>query len=358
LLTDEKITLILIHNPFTMKKNRLLILFLLAMPFAVVAQGDLDELFNGSVNDAKYLSEGYISPMMKAVGYGMNQGWYNTARPHKFPGFDLTLSVNPVFIPSTDKIFNVDNNKLQSVTLTSDMDGKTPGPAGTGNIPTIFGAEKNTTYTADAPAVGSFSGPTGTGLNLLPMPTLNLGIGLPKGTDLKLRFVPNIDLGKVSNDEITGSFGLFGIGVMHDVKQWIPGIKELPFDLSGFVGYTKMTLEAGIDSGDPNQKTEFTCSATTIQGIISKKISVLTGYAGVGYNIAKTKLAVKGNYDFNNDGDATDNGEKDPFALEVDSNGLRATFGLRLKFGPIAFHGDYTLAKYNAASVGFGINVR
>ena len=50
-----------------MKKNRLLILFLLAMPFAVAAQGDLDELFNGSVSDAKYLSEGYISPMMKAV---------------------------------------------------------------------------------------------------------------------------------------------------------------------------------------------------------------------------------------------------------------------------------------------------
>jgi hypothetical protein len=340
-----------------MKKNRLLILLLLAMPFAVAAQNGLDDILIGGAADAKYLGEGYISPMMKAVGYGMNQGWYNTAKPHKFPGFDLTLSVNPVFIPSVDKVFKVDNNKLSSVSLTSDVDGKNPGPTGSGNIPTIFGTDKSTTYTADPPAVGSFNGPNGSGLNFLPIPTLNLGIGLPKGTDLKIRFVPTLDLGKLSNDEITGSFGLFGIGVMHDVKQWIPGIKQLPFDLSAFVGYTKMTLDAGIEA-NTNRKAEFSCSATTIQAIISKKLSVLTGYAGLGYNMAKTKLAVKGDYDFNDDGDSADTSEKNPFTLEADSSGPRATFGLRLKFGPIAFHGDYTFAKYNAASVGFGINVR
>jgi hypothetical protein len=335
-----------------MKKNRLLILLLLTMPLGVFAQGDLDKLFEGSVADAKYLSEGYISPMMKAVGYGMNQGWYNTAKPHKFPGFDLTLSVNPVFIPSADKIFNVDNSKMSNVYLSTDMDAKNPGPTGKGNIPTIFGADKTTTYSSKTAVPGSFSGPTGTGLNFLPVPTLNLGIGLPKGFDLKFRFVPKIDLGKATNNEITGNFGLFGVGVMHDFKQYIPGIKALPFDLSAFVGYTKMTLSAGVDNSDPNKKAEFSCSATTIQAIISKKIAVLTGYAGFGYNMATTKLAVKGTYDFN--GTAV----KDPFNLTVDSNGPRATFGMRLKLGPIAFHGDYTFQKYKSASVGFGINVR
>jgi hypothetical protein len=75
-------------------------------------------------------------------------------------------------------------------------------------------------------------------------------------------------------------------------------------------------------------------------------------------NMATTKLGVKGNYDFNDDGDGNDTGEKDPFALSVASNGPRLTGGIRLKFGPIALHGDYTLAKYKSASVGFGINVR
>ena len=336
-----------------MKKNRLLLFFLLTMPFAVSAQGDLDDLFKGGVGDAKYLAEGYIAPMMKAVGYGLNQGWYNTAKPHKFPGFDLTLSVNPVFIPSADKIFNVDNSKLSELYLSKDMDGKTLSATDKGIIPTIMGADKQTTYTTKG-TISTFNGPSGINLGFLPVPTLNLGIGLPKGFDLKLRFVPTIDLGKASNDEITGKFGLFGIGILHDFKQWIPGIKQLPFDLSAFVGYTKMTLDAGLNPSNADQKAQFSSSATTIQVLISKKLSVLTPYAGVGINLATTKLDVKGTYDFGGGAGTV----KDPFALSVASNGPRLTGGLRLKFGPIAFHGDYTLAKYKSASVGFGINVR
>jgi hypothetical protein len=184
------------------------------------------------------------------------------------------------------------------------------------------------------------------------MPTINLGIGLPKNTDLKVRFVPSIDLGKASGNNITGNFNLWGIGVMHDIKQWIPGVKQLPFDLSGFVGYTQMKLSAGLDKGQPNNKADFSSSATTIQALISKKLAVLTVYAGVGYNLATTKLAINGTYDFNG------TQVKNPFALSETSNGARATGGLRLKFGPITFHGDYTLAKYKSASVGFGIAVR
>ncbi|MEJ0033086.1 MAG: DUF6588 family protein [Bacteroidota bacterium] len=193
--------------------------------------GDIINQGKASVADAKYLSEGYISPMLKAVGYGMNQGWYNTAKPHKFPGFDLTVSVNPVFVPSADKIFSVDNTKLGSVQLTQDIKGNNPGATGKGDIPTILGQKDiTTTYTAKLPATGSFNGPDGIGINFIPMPTAQLGIGLPKNTDLKVRFVPTVDLGKATSDNITGKFGLFGIGIMHDIKQWIPGVKALPFD--------------------------------------------------------------------------------------------------------------------------------
>jgi hypothetical protein len=339
-----------------MKKNRLLLLLLLVMPFVVAAQSGIGDIINqgkASVADAKYISEGYISPMMKAIGYGMNQGWYNTAKPHKFPGFDLTFSVNPVFVPSADKIFQIDNSKMSSVYLSQDINGNNPGVAGKGNIPTVLGKDKvTTTYTSKSALPGSFNGPDGIGINFIPMPTVNLGIGLPKNTDLKVRFVPSVNLGKATNDQLTGSFSLWGVGVMHDVKQWIPGMKMLPFDLSGFFGYTNMKLSAGVDKNKPGNTADFSCSATTIQALISKKLAVLTVYAGVGYNAATTKLAVKGTYDFNGAS------VKDPFALSVASNGVRATGGLRLKLGPLTFHGDYTLAKYKAASVGVGIAVR
>ncbi|HEX8061073.1 MAG TPA: DUF6588 family protein [Cyclobacteriaceae bacterium] len=339
-----------------MKKNRLLVLLLLAMPFAVAAQSGIGDIINqgkASVTDAKYLSEGYISPMMKAIGYGMNQGWYNTAKTHNFPGFDLTFSVNPVFVPSADKLFMVDNSKMTSVYLSQDINGKNPGQTGKGNIPTVLGKDKiTTTYTAKGAIPGTFNGPDGIGINFIPMPTANLGIGLPKNTDLKVRFVPSVDLGKATSNKMTGSFSLWGVGVMHDIKQWIPGVKALPFDLSGFFGYTNMKLSAGVDKNQPNNKADFNVSATTIQALISKKLAVLTVYAGLGYNMATTKLDVKGTYNFNGAS------VKDPFSFSAASNGARATGGLRLKFGPLTLHGDYTLAKYKAASVGVGIAVR
>ncbi len=337
-----------------MKKKRLLLL-IMAMPFAVAAQ-DFNELLKGSAADAKYLASGYIAPAMKAFGYGMNNGWYNTAKPHKIAGFDLTISANPVFIPSSDKLFQVDNSKMSSLELTRDVNGVAP-VNGKGNIATVFGTDESKAQLAlKSDLTGTtFNAPNGVNFGLLPVPTIHLGFGLPKGFDLKFRFVPTTKFGSGSDE---GSIGLWGIGVMHDFKQWIPGIKALPFDLSGFVGYTKMTAKVAIEEGGPDGKGEFGCSATTIQVIISKKLSVLTPYAAVGYNMAKTNLDVKGNYDLNDNGNSNDAGEKDPFSLSVKSTGPRLTGGIRLKFGPLAFHGDYTLAKYKSASVGFGINIR
>lgn len=342
-----------------MKKNRFLLLILLTLPAAVFGQDELGQLIKGSANDAKYLAEGYVTPFMRAFGYGMNQGWYNTAAPHKFPGLDITVNVSAVYVPNTDKLFQVDNTKLTTLYLSSDVDGKAVTSTSKGNIPTFFGPNKPTTFTQKSPLpAGSFAGPTGVDLKFLPVPMAQIGIGLPKGFDLKFRYVPKIDLNNLSGGDITGNFSLFGVGVMHDVKQYIPGIKALPFDLSGFIGYTSMKLEAGFDKNNKDRIGEFSSSATTIQAVVSKKIAVLTGYAGIGYNIAKTKLAVKGSYDLNANGTSGEAGEKDPVNFDVQSSGPRMTVGLRLKLAVIAFHADYTLQKYNALTAGFGINIR
>ncbi len=323
------------------------------LPHTSHAQDDINEILKGSLKDANYLLEGYITPVMNGIGNGLNQGWYNTAKVHKTLGFDLTLSATLVYVPSDDQFYLVDNNRLEQVKLVS-FDGQTVSPTGSANVPTIFGPDKAPTY-----QVGSsppFEGPPGLDLkntikiaNALPVPMYQLGLGLPKGFELKVRFAPTVTLSDFK-------FNLFGIGVMHDVKQYIPGIKSLPFDLSAFVGYTKMKAEQGIDaSAGQNQRAEIEFNSTTIQGLISKKISVLTIYGSVGYNIASSKLAMKGTYDLDDDGvpEATD-----PVNLDFSTSGVRATGGLRLKLAVFTFHGDYTLSKYNTLNAGFGINVR
>ncbi len=339
-----------------MKNIPLLLLFSI-LSVSAFAQDDLDQLLKGGKADANKLVDGYISPFLKVFGYGLNQGWYNTAKNHKTLGVDLTVSVSAVYVPNSDLFYTVNNSQLTTVRL--ENTGTAPVTAtGSGNVPTMFGSATAPTYRPTSSGGIAFSGPGGSidlkkelGIQALPVPIANLGIGLPKGIDLKFRFVPQIDFGD-------GKFSLFGVGVMHDIKQYIPGVKSLPFDLAAFVGYTKMKLSVSMDAANPanaDQQGIFETSATTIQGLISKKVSVLTVYGGLGYNIANTKLAIKGAFDM--DGNNTKE-TIDPVSVKADANGPRVTAGMRLKLAVFTFHGDYTIQKYSALTVGFGIAVR
>jgi hypothetical protein len=339
----------------TFKAAALFILCIMFLqPQASLAQGNFDDLLKGSLRDANILAEGYAGPAMRALGAGLNHGWYNTAKPHKTLGFDLTITGTLMYIPGSDQLYKVDNNTLTDVKLIS-YDGQTISPTGSGNVPTIFGPSKSPTYeyisTGD-----TFLGPEGQSLkdaikiaDALPVPMYQLGLGLPKGFELKVRFAPTVKM-----DDF--QFNLFGIGIMHDVKQYIPGIKVIPFDLSLFAGYTKLAAEQKINpTNGQNQKGVMEFSATTIQALASKKISVLTLYGGVGYDFTSSTLDLKGTYDLDDDGtpEATD-----PVNLDFSTSGFRATAGLRLKLAVFTFHGDYTLGQYNALNAGFGISVR
>jgi len=316
------------------------------------AQGSVQDAIKGSVSDANTLVNGYVSPALTAIGYGLNQGWYNTAKPHKVLGIDVTATINFMKIPTSAATYYIDNSKLNTIE-------RLTGPGGnpqSGNVPTIFGSNIAPSYGYKPNGTPGFSGAPGTDLsgvpviqNSLPIPMAQLGLGLPKGFELKFRYVPTINFGNNQGS----NFNLFGVGLMHDVKRYIPGIKLLPFDLSGFVGYTKMTLNAAFDSNHPDQIGTLSSSATTIQGVISKKLAVLTAYAGLGYNFAKTKISVTGNYDLGN-------GTYVPVQLGASANstGPRMTAGLRLKLAIFTFHGEYTLQKYSALTLGFGLSIR
>lgn len=317
--------------------------------FNTYAQSDIDNIVKGSQQDANILVSGYVSPALAVIGSGLNQGWYNTAKPHKVLGVDLTTTLSFMSVPSSDMTYFVDNTKLTNIERVS---GGTPQ---SGNVPTVFGSSTAPTYRYKS-TTNTFSGPGGAGLddvpvvkNSVPIPTLQLGVGLPKGFDLKIRLVPTTKFG----DNSASSFNMFGIGVMHDVKQYFPGVKSLPFDLSAFVGYTNMKLNIVFDASHGQEGT-LTSNATTIQGVISKKVSVLTGYAGLGYNIANSTMDVKGKYDLSGTGTYQDM----VLSSSGSGNGFRATFGLRLKLAVFTFHGEYTLQKYNSLSLGFGISVR
>lgn len=343
--------------------SKILVLTLLvAGSQTAFAQGDLGELLRGSQADAKYLAEGYISPFLRTYAAGINQGWYNTAKPHKIGGIDFTLSGALVTIPGSDRTFTIDNSRLNNIYLkNANNGGGAISPAnGTGQIPTIFGKNPAPTFESkdpgtDIPIPGTdFNGPEGTDVfdeylnGRVPVPVFNAGLGLPKGFELKVRWTPEIDFGD-------GQVKMIGFGVMHDIKQHIPGIKMLPFDLSALVAYSKMEIGVSLDENDATKRGEFTVQGTSVQAIISKKISVITPYAAIGFGTGTSTLKVKGDYDLNDDGvDET----KDPVSVEEKVVSPRMTAGLRLKLLILTIHADYTLQKYSTLTVGLGLSVR
>lgn len=328
--------------------KRILIFLCLLSTVAVSHSQDLENLVKGSAADANYLVKGYVTPLLNSVGAGFAQGWYNTAKPHKLLGFDLTVTASAIYFPSSDLVYKVENSAMSNLVVTPVSETSTMAP-------TILGSETAPRYQLKSSGVAIDGAPgldlKNNGIDFVPAAMVQLGIGLPKGTDLKIRFFPSTKIGD------NGTANMLGFGVMHDIKQHIPGVKNLPFDLSAFVGHTNTKLEIGLDDARPDQKATFETNATTIQGLISKKLSVVTFYAGLGYNFTSASLAVKGRYYLDNTNTVTAS-LLDPVNFSVSQSGPRATIGMRLKLLIFTFHGDYTLQKYNALTVGFGLNIR
>lgn len=344
--------------------KRALTLITVLIPAASFAQGESDviDFLHSGKDDATKLLGAYVSPAIEGLSYSFNGGWYHTAKAHKTLGFDLGISANAVFIPASKEYFNPSQLGLTNVVLLDPASGKAP---------TLIGPETSTTYQLNHDSDGDgindvIPGPEGLnfkeniGVRGVAAPMAQLGVGIYKNTDLKIRFVPEIDAGD-------SRFKLFGVGVLHDIKQHIPGIKTLPFDLSMLVAFTNIQAATLVEgefkkplNDQRTQELAYSMNAWLVQALISKKISVITFYGGIGYNAVKTNTDLKGSYMLPDDDLNDTNNEilKDPISLGFKNNSLKVTAGIRFKFGPIYLNGDYSIQEYNTLSVGLGVAVR
>ena len=331
---------------------------------AQLADDAFDFLLVG-VNDASKITEAYISPWANAFGAGVNGSWYNTAKPHKLGGFDITFGLNVGIVPSTDDAYDVSKIGLQSFT-------------GTGMAPTISGPEGPLPVLTSKPisGVASMSVQTqrGTDWKYIPVPTLQAGIGLPLGSELKIRYIPKIPVGDAD-------ISSWGVGLLHSLMQYLPGDELLPFDVSLFGAFTKLTgnVPINLDPGNPqfysskypssawdDQNFEMTAKAWNASAIASLNLPVFTLYGGLGYSSTATIINMTGNFPLPTP--SITEGEyiyedagvvKDFPTIEVKNfSGLRANAGFRLKFAVITWHVDYTWAQYSVVSTGLGISFR
>ena len=286
------------------------------------------------IQEVEQLVTNYISPLPNALGAGLNNAWWTTAKPHKKLGFDISLSITPIIIPGVDKSFNIGN------------EGSFTG----GKTATIFGGinEGGAVNYEDS----TIPMPNGVGISFVATPMLQAGIGLPLKTEIDFRYSPEFKT-KYFN------LGLIGLGVKHDLLQWIPVLNKLPIDLSVMAGHTR--LNTGFDIQD--QGIDLNVKATTINLLLSKKVALLTAYTGIGYNHTSSNIDVtldeqNTSFFLNN---IPDFNLSELTTIEfANHTDLKANIGARLQLALLTINASYTVTHsgYKLYTAGVGVSLR
>lgn len=321
--------------------------------------------------DAELVLTEYLRPAAEGFSSGLNTGWFSKAGTNRILGVDITLSVSGAFIPNSLKTYDfaaLNTEKLQLQNPSQNM------------VPTLFGPEVATgvrlveNVNGIPMTVYEFDLPQGIDFDYMPGLMGQITVGTILNTDVSLRFIPEITL---RND--IGSISLFGLGIKHELTQWLPLSMALPFDISIAGGYTTLIAE-GRPNVDPpsgqNIRNDYPDSHWDTQNIrmrsygsnynllVGKTVPVFSVYVGVGYEESHTILSANGNYPIvapdpqpTNPTQMKIESLEDPLNLRIDGrNYLRYLAGARFKLAVLTISAEYTYADMPVGNIGVGFS--
>jgi len=343
---------------------------LLLLAGNVFSQSDIAEFLKAGKADANSLIQAYLNPYANAFGDGLNMGWYNSAKTHKLGGFDLSISATAIKIPDSGLSFDLNSLKLTELTLADPTKHLAPTVAGKKEMgPELL--VKN----SDGSTAFSFNTPEGVDMNVVPMPMVQFTVGFLPHTDVIGRFVPKI---KYDNDGDKMNIGFWGIGIKHNFKEWIPVIKDLPFDAALFGSVSQVNGQSELtftpqDYDEPSAVVTYTetkdqlldlKTKTSRFGIIvSKKIGVLTVFGSLGQSSSEINIDVLGKYPVLKDknGELVISDEDaiyDPVSIAFKTSNISADLGLRLKLGFFSIFTSMNKAEYVSYTAGISLGFR
>lgn len=354
-----------------MKKIIFTIVLLFSLGFAY-SQGNVTEFIKAGPDDAGKLFQAYLDPFAMALGDGLNNGWFYTAKTHDRFGFDFSMSISAIKVPQSAKTFDIGQISLSHVKLDNPSQSVAPTVAGSEtsgprlNIPNPSNPSET---------ILSFNSPEGMGMDVIPVPVAQLGIGLLPHTDILVRYVPKLRFEQEENSEEDVKVGMVGFGAKHQFKDWIPGLKQLPFDASVFAAYSNITAKTGIDFGpsdydynvhvddyeqDENQQLDIRINTLKIGLVLSKKIGFLTLFGGIGNSSSDSKVDLLGRYPVITgvvDGKAVIEDEIDPIKLRFKSSNLSLDAGFSTQFSFFNFFASVNKAEYMSFNAGLSLSV-
>ncbi|MGO4912175.1 DUF6588 family protein [Leeuwenhoekiella sp. W20_SRS_FM14] len=332
-------------------KNYLLTLIVTACTLSAYSQDDgFEAIVKAGRADANTLMGAYIAPAMEGLVYSMSGGWYHTAKTHKQLGFDITIGFNGAIVPSEKEIFSLGSLNFQNqYNASSDLTPTVAGNATPSEV-TFNTSEGDVTFTMPEGVKDDLP------INAVPAPAIQASLGVFKGTDLMVRFVP-----EVGSDNVKGK--LFGAGFKHNIMQYFGPLDNLPLNVAVVGAFTTMNVDYDIQAESTidgsNQAAEFKLNSYTVQGVASLDFPIVTVYGGLGFTGGKSELNVLGTYEYATNGSATNNGTiTNPIMLSYNPSSVRASLGARLNLAFFKIFADYTVQEYSNVSAGIAFSFR
>ena len=325
-----------------MKRVIYIALFLLSFNgYKALSQEEIIDFLNAGIEDANALGEAYLRPYGEMLGVSLNGAWYNTAKVHKVLGFDVMFSGSYVTVPAGGKSFDVNDLTLQKVA------------AKNGDIVPTMAADDNveqTFYLKDDPFQTDILTIKGSGLNYFVSPMVQAAVGLPFHTEVMGRFMPKINIFDY------GQISMWGLGVKHSLKDYIPFIKRLHIvEVSVLGAYTNFNSNIGVEYNSTSGELDMNANAYTARALVGINIPVLSVYGGFGYGHTSSSFDVKGTFY----GIPFETGPvENPISLAYTTDGFDFNVGLRIRLAIFAIYADYTVGDYSVITAGVGFNFR
>lgn len=260
-------------------------------------------------------AEGYIKPIVDCLGVNMNRGWYHSAKIPKM-GFRFRFGLVGMIAPFM--------NKDKTFTAQTEANFK---PQTTAEAATVAGSTERVEVNGTGGTTFAFLG--GLDMTGVAFVAPQLSVGYIMGTEATLRLFDTAWLGNMGDTEI-GDISLFGIGVRHNINQYIP---LCPVDIAAGLFYQSISVS--------NDFIKFTNYHIGVQ--VSKGLGPILLYGGLGYD--NSKATVEWEY----------KGELGEYALNVEiagDNGIEATTGLGFNLLILHLNADISFGTRLAYSVG------
>lgn len=322
----------------------------------ITAQNNIEKLLISGVNDAKTFAKSYITPGAESLMYSMNSGWYSTAKVHKPLGFDVSVVASGHFVNNSDQSFDLNVADYENIRFEDGSQSK--------QVATVFGENSPGVFVIARVEENGLNqdieillpnGVSSNSVDVLPAAFLQAELGLTKSTEIKVRYFPKTNIEDVETEMI-------GVAVQHEFTAWLPLRRLLPVSISGLAAYTNLDSQFDF-SGDvalrgENQRLELNADTWLFEVIASTKLPIINFYGGLGYVTGDSDLDLKGTYIIESTIFTQERVLTDPFTVNNDISGLRATIGAKLKLGFFGLNADYTFQEYETVSIGIHFGFR